>query len=383
MSGLTGAGGYPADQKATVTGSLVVPVFMEAETIEEALAEIGDYLGGRPGGVEWELVVVDDGSTDGSGDIVERLAPTLPVPVTLVRHRENQRLGGALRTGFQHTTGDLVAVLDADLTYSLDHLDRMVAAWLPTRAHVVVASPYGPGGESVAVPSMIAKRSRYANRLLSTVGPEGVTTFTGMVRVYDGAFIRSLPIKAVGPDVNVEIIYKALALRCRIIEVPATLDWSGRESRAGRSALLSRTSRWTTLKSLLMSFLFKPYLVPVLLVLIGFLLAVIGIALGGMNAHALFTLGSVIMVCSGFFAVSMLQAKRYFEESFTALSALSGQRPMPAVTVARISPLQKPAARPEPVAIQQPSGPPDVERLVVDQPERSIQISAEMTDSNG
>ena len=376
-----GTGGQQGRTPVT-TGTLVVPVYMEAETIAEALTQIAGYLGGRPGDVVWDLVVVDDGSTDGSGDIVEGLAGALPVPLTLVRHRENQRLGGALRTGFAHTTGDLVAVLDADLTYCLEHLDRMVAAWLPTRAHVVVASPYCPGGNSVAVPSMSGRRSRVANRLLAAaMGPDGVSTLTGMVRVYDGPFIRGLPIKAVGPDVNVEIIYKAMALRCRVVEVPATLDWSGRESRAGRSAMLSRASRWTTLKSLLMTFLFKPYLVPVALTVLGFLVAVAGALAGGLDAHAVFTLGAVLMVCSGFFSVAMLQAKRYFEETFTAVTAVSGTRPMPPVTaVSGTRPMPPVTVTRHPAGQREPEAPSLVD---VSDPVRSVQINAASTESNG
>lgn len=315
--------------------TLVIPVYQEAETLEKSIRTIADYLAQGPGGTAWDMVVVDDGSKDGSSDILMSIADELPVPVTIVRHLDNHRLGGALRTAFTYTTGDAVAVLDADLTYSLDHLDRLVEAWLPTRPHVVVASPYGPGGRSIAVPGMVGARSRMANNILARVGPEGVHTLTGMVRLYDGAFIRALPLKAVGPDVNVEILYKAMALRARIVEVPATLDWSGREHRAGRSGMLSRSIRWTTLKSLLMSFLFKPYATPITLSVLGGLLAVIAAVAGGLNAHALFILGALVAVCSGFFAVSMLQAKRYFEESFTAMMMLMDQRPMPPSQVLR------------------------------------------------
>lgn len=328
-----------------VTASLVLPVYEEAESLHDALTTIVNRLAERPGGVDWEVIVIDDGSSDGSADIAVAVADRSPVPVSVLRHRENHRLGGALRTAFPYTHGDAVVVLDADLTYSLDHLDRLVEAWLPTRPHVVVASPYADQGSAIAVPGFVGTRSRWANRILSRVGPEGVTTLTGMVRLYDGPFIRALPLKAVGPDVNVEILYKALALRARIVEIPAVLDWSGREHRTGRSGILSRSVRWTTLKSLLMSFLFKPYIAPTLLALFGATLTIVGAAFGGLNPHSIFTLGALIMVCSSFFAVSMLQSKRYFEETFTTLMTFADQRPMPPVTLLRGSATQGHAER--------------------------------------
>lgn len=306
-----------------LSGTVLIPAFKEEANVAESLAKIASVLIAELGELEWDFVVVDDGSPDATSAEVERVAPTLGVPIMLVRHRRNQGLGGALRTGLARTTGDVVVVMDCDLTYAPSTIVDLVREWLHSRAHVVVASPYGPGGSTVAVPPALARRSRIANAILSRSAQGSVATLTGMVRAYDGPFIRSLPIKAVGPDVNVEIIYKAETARANIVEVPAVLDWTGRGDRFRRSALASNSSRWTTYKSLVMSYLFRPFAFPLALFALVAGVGAVFLVRGDIE-HALMMLGMAVLYL--LHALAMLQAKRYYEELFTQLGGLSGRR---------------------------------------------------------
>ena len=144
----------------------------------------------------------------------------------MLRHATNQRLGRALRSGFDQTTGDHVAVVDCDLSYAPDHITRMLHAAQDTGAQIVIASPYMKGGTTTNVPFVRRVLSRGANRLLAAAAGGGLTTLTGMVRVYDGPFIRSLDLRADDAEINIEIIDRARRLHARIVEVPAHLDWS-------------------------------------------------------------------------------------------------------------------------------------------------------------
>ena len=90
----------------------------------------------------------------------------------------------------------------------------------------MVASPYMKGGRTTAIPWRREVMSKGVNKLLSQAAGGGIATVTGMVRVYDGRFIRSLDLKAMGPEINTEILYKAQIMRARIVEIPAHLDWS-------------------------------------------------------------------------------------------------------------------------------------------------------------
>jgi hypothetical protein len=207
-------------------------------------------------------------------------------------------------------------VLDSDLSYHEEHIARLVDAWESSRAHIVVASAYMEGGRSTGVPAMLDRRSRTANRILSRAALDDIKTLTGMVRCYDGPFVRGLSLKAVDVDINVEILYKTQLLRGTIVEIPGHLDWSGMEHRAARSGVMSRRGRWNTAKSLVLTYLFRPFWFPLAP---GLLFGLVGVVLAAMGhlgwqglAQTCLVLAVVLMVAS----LGMLQTKRYFEELY-------------------------------------------------------------------
>jgi glycosyltransferase involved in cell wall biosynthesis len=204
---------------------VVVPAFNEADVIDDTLTRLVAHLGTLEPRFRWEIVVIDDGSTDATAEIADNFA-SVHAGVRVLRHATNLRLGRALRYGFGQSAGEHVAVIDCDLSYSPDHITRMLHAAKDTGAQIVIASPYTEGGTTTNVPFVRRVLSRGANRLLAVAEGSGLTTLTGMVRVYEGLFIRSLDLRAVDSDINTEIIYKARLLHARIVEVPAHLDWS-------------------------------------------------------------------------------------------------------------------------------------------------------------
>ena len=122
-------------------------------------------------------------------------------------------------------------MFDSDLSYSVDHIGRMLEAIEREHARIVVASPYMKGGRTSAIPWRREVMSKGVNRLLAATSHGDIHTVTGMVRCYDGPFIRSLDLKSMGPEINTEILYKAEIMRARIVEIPAHLDWTDQEER--------------------------------------------------------------------------------------------------------------------------------------------------------
>ena len=105
--------------------SLVMPAFNEADGIEEAVAEAHESLIGL--GYEFEILVIDDGSTDATVEIAGKVAALWP-RVRVLSHDRNLGYGAALRTGFEAARYDLIAFTDADGQFYLDDIDELSSA---------------------------------------------------------------------------------------------------------------------------------------------------------------------------------------------------------------------------------------------------------------
>jgi glycosyltransferase involved in cell wall biosynthesis len=360
----------------TRIGTVLLPAHNEAAVIADTLHRVAHVLRSQLPERDWEVLVVDDGSTDDTAGLTEIAAAALTAPgltVRLLRHLRNRGLGGALQTGFAASTGDVVVVVDCDLSYHPDHIPGLVRAVEDGRAQIAVASPYMPGGRTIGIPAGVERRSRMANRFLAALSDSDLHTFTGMVRAYDGPFIRELALKSLDDIINVETLYKTGLLHGRVVEVPATLDWSGLSARAARNPLLGRRTRAKTLEMLVRGVLYRPYLVfaigSVLLAAVG-----AGLGLGAMLAPGeqvgLTVLGVSLLVAgfsSGLVSVLSMQVKRGFEELYYQQSPARRlipsmvADPAPAVVPLDVVPLQPPpdgaAARaPDPLLPQPPPG---------------------------
>jgi len=205
----------------SVLVSVIIPMYNEEENAEDTLAAVGAVLAAE--GWTYELVPVDDGSSDGTRTELERLAAA-DSHVKPVSYRENRGRGYALRRGFAAASGSYVASLDADLSYTADTAVRMVRTLIDdTEADVVLASPYMPGGGVEGVPFVRLALSRAGNVVLRNTLPQRVYTSTGIVRAYRAEVLRSLDLESEGKEIHLEILSEAMALGYRIVEIPAVL----------------------------------------------------------------------------------------------------------------------------------------------------------------
>ncbi len=323
--------------------SVIVPAYNEEAIITSSLQTLTEYMSALEDLYRWELVVVNDGSADRTGELADQFASTRG-NVRVLHHHVNFRLGQALRYAFTVSRGDYVVVIDCDLSYAPEHIGRLLYTIQDTRARIVIASPYMAGGKTTNIPFVRGLASRWANRMLAFAAGGELSTVTGMVRVYDGRFLRSLNLKAMDTDINTEIIYKARVLRARIVEIPAHLDWSFQSTGGMRRAGGLRMRR-ATFSSLFSAFIFRPFL---FFILPGLLLLAASLYTGGwvvwhvidqygnkssygnygltgaiQNAwdqapHTFFIFGISLILSVQLLSLGIVatQSKRYFEELF-------------------------------------------------------------------
>ena len=336
--------------------SVVVPAYNEAALIEKNLGILCKYMKSIEDQYRWELIVVNDGSTDETGDVAEAFAGARD-NVRVLHHMYNFRMGQALRYAFNNCQGDYVVTMDLDLSYSPDHIGRMLSKIGKTRAKVVIASPYMQGGKVSNVPWLRRTLSRGANRFIAFFARDRflgkLTTLTGMVRAYDRKFLSRLNLKAMDMDINPEIIYKAMILRARIVEVPAHLHWSS-ENLNGKQRTSSIRILRSIISSLLSGFIFRPFIFFILPGIALIMLSLYPIAWTfihtltyyqnlpasggsfdarfsaavaaafGHSPHTFIVGGIVLMVAIQLISLGVLalQNKKYFEELFHLGSAI-------------------------------------------------------------
>jgi glycosyltransferase involved in cell wall biosynthesis len=199
--------------------SVVMPVYNERTTIEEIIARVLAVP------VRTELIVVDDGSTDGTRDILTRLAQARPF--TLIFQPKNAGKGAALRRGFEEVTGDLVIIQDADLEYSPEEYPEVISLICEGRADVVYGSRF-LGRHRVFLFTHYA-----GNRLLTLVTNilynTMLTDMETCYKVMRTEVLRSFKVKSNGFGIEPELTAKIFKRGYRVYEVPITYDGRGYE----------------------------------------------------------------------------------------------------------------------------------------------------------
>ncbi len=203
--------------------SVVIPVFNESENVFSTVSRARQVLDGLGPDRPYEILLVNDGSTDDTLAQARRCAAENP-PLRVLGYPVNAGRGKALRTGFAAAAGQFVASIDADLSYDPKFLlDLVNALEAHPEADLAIGSPYMPGGGTENVPAMRLFISRLGNRVLRWMMPGGFRTFTGIFRCYRRQVLADLALESDGKEIHLEILAKAAALGYRAVEVPAVL----------------------------------------------------------------------------------------------------------------------------------------------------------------
>lgn len=212
--------------------SIVVPMYDEAEGVAALVARLREFVATESARRPVELILVDDGSRDGTWDALLAAIPAGDARWHCLRHAANQGLTAALRTGSDAATMPLVAWLDADLSYEVATLGRLAEA-LDGGAAFATASCHARGGRIDGVSWFRAWLSRQASRLYRIATGHRVATFTCMVRAQEREVLLTTWPERTGFLGVTEQMLRVLERGARVAEVPATL----RARRTGRSKL--------------------------------------------------------------------------------------------------------------------------------------------------
>lgn len=203
--------------------SVVIPVYNEKNTLKDIIKKVEDV------DIKKEIILVDDGSTDGTLEILKELGKEKPY-LKIYYKDKNKGKGHTLKVGFKHTSGDYVIVQDADLEYDPQEYHKLLRALDEEGVDVVYGSRFSGNYEDMS------NLHYFGNKLLTLV----TNLFFGVMltdmetcyKLLPGKFVRKINIKSYRFDFEPEITAKILKAGLRIKEVPIT--YKGRSFSEGK-----------------------------------------------------------------------------------------------------------------------------------------------------
>lgn len=202
--------------------SILIPVFNEKDTLNILLQKVEQA---SFAGLEKEIILVDDCSTDGTTQIIKELANQYKV----LFHEKNKGKGAALRTAIKEATGDFVVIQDADLEYLPDDYDNLLPLLIDDKADVV----YGSRFKNEENLKNFMWKNKIANKFLTLLtnvfyGAE-ITDMETCYKAFKREFIQGVTINSNRFDFEPEITAKVMKRKARFKEVPISYIGRGHE----------------------------------------------------------------------------------------------------------------------------------------------------------
>ena len=222
---------YPdeGEEHCMVKLSIIIPAYNERQTIEDIIELVHQAPIDAPVEVEKEILVVDDGSTDGTREILQELAQKYP-DIKVFMHERNQGKGAAIRTALQHATGDYIVIQDADLEYDPREFGVLLRPLLEGKADVVYGSRFlGPHRAFLFVHYL---GNKFLNLITNILYDTILTDMETCYKMFRADVIKDIPLHARGFEFEPEVTAKVLKRGYRVFEVP--ISYSGRDFEEGK-----------------------------------------------------------------------------------------------------------------------------------------------------
>jgi glycosyltransferase involved in cell wall biosynthesis len=204
--------------------SVVIPVYNERATVEKLVDRVVAVA------IEKEIILVDDGSTDGTRDVLEqyRHRPGFHV----VFQPQNQGKGAALREGFRHATGDIVVVQDADLEYDPEEYPKLIQPIVDGLADVVYGSRFAGGSPRRVLYFWHSVANRCLTLLCNMLTDMNLTDMETCYKLFRREIIQQMPLESNRFGFEPEITVKVAKARYSVYEV--TISYFGRTYAEGK-----------------------------------------------------------------------------------------------------------------------------------------------------
>jgi len=201
--------------------SIIMPVFNEKTTLLDILEKVEAVH------IDKEIVLVDDGSTDGSREILQSLEPGR---AKVILHEKNSGKGAAIRSGLPHCTGDIITIQDADLEYDPEDLIKLLKPIEAGKADVVYGSRFTGERRNMFFWHWVGNQflTFTTNILYDTTLSDMETCY----KMFRSDIIKGIELKSKSFEIEVEMTTKILKRRHRIYEVP--ISYAGREFHEGK-----------------------------------------------------------------------------------------------------------------------------------------------------
>jgi dolichol-phosphate mannosyltransferase len=201
--------------------SVVIPCYNEADGVQALVESLVPVVEGLRREQDVEILFVDDGSTDGTGDLLEAAFAAVS-ETRVVRHERNRGLGAAVRTGFANARGEVVVNTDSDATYPFELIPKLLACLRPG-VDLVTASCYHPLGGIENVPGYRVFLSKGASLLYRLLLDRHIHTYTCLFRAYRRHVIETVPFESDGFLGVTEILANSIRQGYRVAELPCVL----------------------------------------------------------------------------------------------------------------------------------------------------------------